>query len=106
MLQRLSEFLASISWPFYARIAQHEAIREVVESVPLTDLRWPLMYVSMMKPSNQNQGHFELLDAPSHHNMLLKANSPPAWKDTWPIWMPYIGMFLNSMVLVSRQYNT
>ena len=60
----------------------------------------------MMNPANHNQGRFELLDIPSRHNLLLKANSPPAWEDTWLKWIPFIGMFLNFLVVVLWQYNT
>lgn len=59
-----------------------------------------------MKPANPNQGVFELLDTSSHHNLLLKAKSPPAWEDTWLRTIPIIGMFLNFLVVVLGQFNT
>jgi hypothetical protein len=53
-----------------------------------------------------NQGQFGLLDTPNHHNLLLKATSPPAWEDSWVRRIPFIGMFLNFLVVVLGQYNT
>jgi len=86
--------------------AQHEATRQVVESVPVSDLRWSLICVAMMKPGNQNQGVFQLLDAPRHHNLVLKATSPPAWENTRVILIPLIGVFLNLWVVLFEQYTT
>lgn len=78
----------------------------MVESVPVSDLRWSLISVAIMKPGNQNQGVFQLLDAPRHHNLVLKATSPPAWENTWVILIPLIGVFLNLWVVLFRQYTT
>ncbi|KAG0645356.1 hypothetical protein D0Z07_8896 [Hyphodiscus hymeniophilus] len=91
---------------FYARVSAHEGTRKVVEAVRVSDLRWSLICVAMMEPANPNQGLLELLDTPSHHNLVLQAKSPPAWKNTWLIWIPFVGMFLNFLVVVLGQYKT
>lgn len=86
--------------------AQHEATRQVVESVPLSDLRWSLICVALMEQRDPNQGIFEPLDAPKHHNLVLKASSPPSWEDTWVMWILLIGVFLNLWVVLFGQYTT
>lgn len=91
---------------FRAGYAQHDATREVVESVPLSDLRWSLICVALMKDGDTSKAAFELLDAPKHHNLVLKATSPPAWENTWLMWIPLIGMFLNLWVVILTQYTT
>ena len=60
----------------------------------------------MMKPASPNQGAFELLDAPNHHNLALKATAPPAWENTWVMMIPFIGVFLNLWVVLLGQYTT
>ena len=59
-----------------------------------------------MKPANPNQGAFELLDAPNHHNLALTATSPPAWENTWIMMIPFMGVFLNLWVVLFKQYTT
>ena len=59
-----------------------------------------------MEPKDPKQGVFEFLDAPQHHNLGLKAMSPPAWENTWVMWVPLIGVFLNLWVVLLKQYMT
>ena len=84
----------------------HAATRDVVEAVPLSDLRWSIICVAMMFAANSKQGKFELLDAPCHHNLLLKATSPPAWENTWLTKIPVIGFYLNLWILVFFSFDT
>jgi len=86
--------------------SQHAATRDVVEAVPLADLRWSLLCVAMMRPADPKQGVFELLDAPRHHDLLLKASAPPAWKNNWLINIPWIGGYFNGFITALREYQT
>jgi len=45
-------------------VEQHEATRDVVEAIPLSELRWSLLAIGIMDPLNPKQGVFELLDKP------------------------------------------
>lgn len=77
---------------------QHKATRKIVESIPLTDLRWSLICVSAMYPLDPKQGLFEPLETPRNHNLLLKASSPPAWEGSWAEKIPFIGRYLEFWV--------
>lgn len=97
----------------------HAVVRDVVEAVPLSDLRWSLICVAMMVPSkpayspvshgpgsSSKENLFGLLQAPHPHNLLLKADSPPAWENTWLVKIPWIGHFLNIFAVMFSQYKT
>lgn len=73
---------------------QHDGVRAVVEPIPLAELRWSLICVATMQPSNPNQGLFGIIDTPKPHNLLLKATSPPAWQSSWLSKVPFVGSFL------------
>jgi len=94
-------------------------VRDVVEANPTEDLRWSLLGVAQMVPSNpafapftppprrpNKEGVFGLLDAPQPHNLMLKATAPPAWENTWLLKIPWIGPYLNLFVIVLWQYQT
>jgi hypothetical protein len=85
---------------------QHEATRNIVEAVPLSDLCWSLLAIAMMHPSNPKQGLFEPLDAPKHHDLLVKATSPPSWEKTWLGSVPVIGPYLNVYYVGAVLYRT
>jgi hypothetical protein len=84
----------------------HAATRDVVEAIPISNLRWSLVCVALMFPANPKQGTFELLDAPRHHNLILKATSPPGWENTWLTKIPVIGYYLNLWVVVLFSFST
>lgn len=87
-------------------VEQHEATREVVEAIPLSELRWSLLAIGIMDPLNPKQGVFELLDKPHHHDLLVKATSPPGWEKTWLGSVPLIGPYLNWLYVGLVIYRT
>ncbi|KAE9365979.1 hypothetical protein N431DRAFT_472553 [Stipitochalara longipes BDJ] len=76
---------------------QHQATRDVVEAIPIQDLKWLLLAVAQMSPANRKQGLFEPLDAPQYHDLLLEATSSPGWEKTWLSSIPLIGLFLHAV---------
>ena len=85
---------------------EHQATKDLIESIPATDLKWSLICVAMMKPAGEEPGEIGLLDAPHQHNLLLQATFPPGWRDSWLRQIPVIGGFLNVWYLVFWQYET
>jgi len=89
-------------------VEQHQATRDVVEAIPLDELRWSLLAIAMMSPTNPKQGVFELLDAPQRHDLLVKATSPPGWERTWlgsvPLIGPYLNVFYAGLVTYRTKY--
>ena len=105
VFERARWLIATPSMPRLGYI-QHEATREVVEAVPLSELRWSIICVAGMRPADPKQGAFQLLDGPRHHNLVLRAFTPPAWENTWVMSIPLIGVFLNLLVVLFGQYMT
>ena len=70
---------------------QHETTRAVVSAVPIADVRWSLICVAMMYPSDPQQGLFEPLQGPKHHNLLVQADVAAAWEHSWVENIPCIG---------------
>jgi hypothetical protein len=87
-------------------MAQHQATRDVVEAIPLSELRWSLLAIAMMDPSDPKQGVFELLDNTKPHDLLVKATSPPGWEKTWLENVPVIGPYLNVLYICFVIYRT
>jgi hypothetical protein len=89
-------------------VNQHQATRDIVEAIPLNDLRWSLLAIAMMDPSNPKQGPFEPLDVPQPHGLLVKATSPPGWEKTWlgsvPVIGPYLNVFYVGLVIYRTKY--
>jgi len=86
-------------------VNQHTGVRDVVEAIPLSKLKWSL-YGSAGMYSNRKQGQFEPLDAPIPHDLLVKANSPPGWEKTWVERIPLIGVYLNPLYMILVHYQT
>lgn len=93
--------------------------KDIVEAIPLEELQWSLICVANMVPSNpgfapftpgprkpNKDGVFGLLSAPQTHNLLAGSTSPPGWKDTWLVRIPWVGVFLNLVVVILWQYET
>ena len=72
----------------------------MIESIPISDLRWSLICVGIMVPANPKQVTFDLLNAPKPHNLLLKASYPPGWQNTWLLNIPWIGVTLNMAFII------
>jgi hypothetical protein len=102
-LANRSAWVASAPGPAFA---QHDGTREVVEAVPISDFRWSLICVAMMRGSNPKQGVFELLESPRPHSLLLQAGSPPAWQDSWAASIPWVGLYINWWLVALGQYTT
>lgn len=47
----------------------------------------------------------ERLAAPTRHSLVLRADEPPAWVDSWIKNIPFVGDYL-SLLLVIPQYTT
>ncbi|WEW61863.1 hypothetical protein PRK78_007360 [Emydomyces testavorans] len=69
-------------------VEQHRETRRVISAIPLSDLRWTLVCIAIMRPMHDG---IELLPQPEHHNLLASADVPPAWPQTWVGQIPYIG---------------
>ena len=87
-------------------VGAHTGTKNVIEPIPIEDLRWSLICVAMMNPADPKQTTFDLLEAPRGHNLLLKHTSPPAWENTWLFKIPWIGPILNLWVLILGKFNT
>lgn len=86
--------------------AQHSATRDVVEAIPVTELRWTLLAISRMHPTNPKQGLFESLQEPCSHNLVAGATAPPEWEDTWVGKIPWIGPYLSWPYMLAFVYDT
>jgi hypothetical protein len=84
----------------------HLGTRDVVEAVPLEDLRWSLICVAVMHPADPQQKTMDVLEAPRGHNLALKASVPPEWENTWLVHIPYFGLGLNLWWNVVLSYST
>ena len=89
-------------------INQHQATRDVVEAVPIQDLKWSILAVAQMSPTDRDhkRGPFNLLDRPQTHDLLLEATSPPGWEETWLGSIPFFGPYLNFIYLGLVAYRT
>lgn len=74
----------------------------VPEAVPISELRWCCLCVAMMKPAFSKVGQ---LAKPRRHSLILKANEPPGWMDSWVKNIPFVGDCLN-LLLVIPQFMT
>lgn len=86
--------------------AQHNATREVVESIPLADLRWSLFCVAWMYPVDSRQTVLGLLDEPRHHDLQLGKGALPDWVDSWWVMVPLVGKCINLWAVMIQQYST
>lgn len=84
---------------------QHTGTRDIVEAIPLSELKWSL-YGSAWMYSDRKPGPFELLDTPIPHDLLVKATSPPGWVKTWVERIPFIGVYLAPFYMVMVHYRT
>ena len=81
---------------------QHQSTVRILEAVPISELRWSCLCVAIMKPALSG---VERLAAPTRHSLVLRADEPPAWVDSWAKNIPFIGDYL-SLLLVIPQYTT
>ena len=86
------------SLPRVASIQLH-GIVSVLDATPLSDLRWSLLCVAIMKPVYPT---IEPLAQPRTHGLLVKAGSPPGWEDHWVRDIPLVGPYLNLIVEISN----
>lgn len=84
----------------------HIGTRDVVEAVPLSELRWSLICVGMMYPAEPQQKMFDLLEEPRGHNLALGAGAPPGWESSWLARVPVIGLGLDLWYQMFWQYTT
>ncbi len=79
---------------------QHQETRDVIEQIPLTDLRWSLLASALMLPKKAIIG-LEPLEAPLAQHLLVGAGTAPGWEDsTWLKMIPFIGETLNVLYLL------
>jgi hypothetical protein len=81
---------------------QHQGTVRILEAVPISELRWSCLCVAIMKPELPG---LERLAAPRRHSLVLRADEPPGWIDSWIKNIPCIGNYLN-LLLVNPQYTT
>ncbi|EEP78319.1 predicted protein [Uncinocarpus reesii 1704] len=81
---------------------QHLETRSVVTAIPLSELRWTLVCIAIMRPLREG---IELLSQPDHHSLLTSADTPPAWPHRWVGKIPWVGPTLE-IVLNMAGYTT
>ena len=81
---------------------QHQSTVRILEAVPVSDLRWSCLCVAMMKPA---LSEVEPLAAPRRDNLVLMADEPPGWVDSWIRNVPVVGDYLNLLLMIP-QYTT
>jgi hypothetical protein len=89
------------SLPHIATV-QHQSTVRILEAIPVSELRWACLFVAMMTPALSG---IEPLPAPWRHSLVLRADEPPRWKDSWIRNVPLVGDYLN-LLLVVPQYTT
>jgi hypothetical protein len=87
-------------------MAQHNATRLVIQSIPTTELRWSLLAISTMRPVNAKQGMFEPLDGLRRHKFLVRADELPDWRASWLSRVPVVGWHLDILVAALVRYAT
>jgi hypothetical protein len=88
-----------------AAYAQHDSTRAVIEAIPVEDLHWSLLAVSMMSPANPNQGPFEPISKIRPNGLLVGSTTPPGWSDHWLGRVPFVGHFLNILRTIIVDYS-
>jgi hypothetical protein len=81
---------------------QHQSTVRILEAVPVSELRWSCLCVAMMKPGLSTT---EQLATPRRHSLVLKADEPPAWVDSWVKNIPFVGDYLH-LLLAIQQFTT
>lgn len=82
--------------------AQHQSTVRILEAVPISELRWSCLCVAMMRPALLGVAQ---LAPPRRHSLVLRADEPPGWVDSWVKNIPFAGDYLN-LLLVIPQYAT
>ena len=85
---------------------QHEATREVIASIPTSEIRWSLLCVGRMYSSNPSRGLIEPLQAPHHHDLFVQTEVVPGWQHSWVEGIPFIGVGLWFMGSQIWRYTT
>ena len=58
----------------------HWETEQVIKAISTRELEFSLLCVGFMRPKSEK---IDLLPAPSHHNLVLKAGSPPEFQHSW-----------------------
>lgn len=91
------------SFPRLGRV-QHEATMNVMEAIPVEQLKWSLFGVAWLWPAEKKQGLYEPLNAPRTHDLMVKSKIPPDWEESWLRYVPFIGGFLNLLYAIAARY--
>jgi putative NADH-flavin reductase len=87
----------------------HKDTEAVITAIPTHDLKWTLHCVAMMYPeSDETESEkkpIDILERPRGHHLVVEADQPPAYRDSWVRWVPILGVYLNIVPLV-RSYGT
>ncbi|KAK4951726.1 hypothetical protein LTR10_009645 [Elasticomyces elasticus] len=72
--------------------AHHKQTEAVLKAIPTTDLQWSLLCVAFMKPASIN---IDVLESPRGNSLSIATGTPPAWRNGWVKYIPFIGRYLN-----------
>jgi hypothetical protein len=78
---------------------QHQSTVRILEAVSISELRWSCLCVAMMKPAMSG---VEWLAAARTHHLVLRADEPPGWVDSWVKNVPLAGNYLNLLLVISK----
>ena len=76
----------------------HRETEAVMKGISTTDLEWSLLCVAMMQPESDN---IDLLPSPRHHRLSTAIDSPPEWHDHWTRSLPFVGVYLNLIPVIT-----
>ncbi|KAK5737486.1 hypothetical protein LTR17_006714 [Elasticomyces elasticus] len=72
--------------------AHHKQTEAVLKAIPTTALQWSLLCVAFMKPASTS---IDVLEQPRGNGLAIATGTPPAWRDGWVKYIPFIGRYLN-----------
>jgi hypothetical protein len=76
---------------------EHIQTMKMLQSQPVDWIRWSILCPSGMKPAVAT-ADLKILEKPRKHEFAVKADVPPAWKDSWFRKMPFVGGYISTMV--------
>ncbi|KAH8804764.1 hypothetical protein F5884DRAFT_425031 [Xylogone sp. PMI_703] len=80
---------------------QHMDTYKVLKSTPTDSVQWSLLCVARVVPESPK---VEPWPGPRPDNLIVSADVPPVWQDSWVRRIPFIGMFLNLLFQIRKEY--
>ena len=73
-------------------LLHHYQTELVMKDMSTSEFEWSLLCVAMMRPVSTS---IDVLERPRGHGLAVGTGAPPAWKDGWLRYVPFIGVYLN-----------